>query len=110
MKILQSRSFERKVKKFGKQEKKVLDKQILKIAENPSVGIEKKGDLRGVYVHKFKIRSIQYLLSYRLIRDDLELIMMGPHENYYRDLKTTSKQDKIVKENYCGTTYRNSSM
>jgi hypothetical protein len=37
MTILQSGSFERKVKKFGKQEKKALDKQILKIAENPSV-------------------------------------------------------------------------
>ena len=91
MKILQSRSFEQKVKKFGKQEKKVLDKQILKIVENSSVGIEKKGDLRGAYVHKFKIRSIQYLLSYRLIRDDLELIMIGPHENYYRDLKNYLK-------------------
>ncbi|MCJ7542139.1 MAG: type II toxin-antitoxin system RelE/ParE family toxin [Desulfobacterales bacterium] len=91
MKILQSRSFEQKVKKFGKQEKKVLDKQILKIAENPSVGIEKRGDLRGVYVHKFKIRSTQYLLSYRLIRDDLELIIIGPHENYYRDLKNYLK-------------------
>ena len=91
MKILQSRSFEQKVKKFGKQEKKVLDKQILKIAENPSTGIEKKGDLSGVYVHKFKIRSIQYLLSYRLLRDDLELIMIGPHENYYRDLKNYLK-------------------
>ena len=91
MKILQSRSFEQKVKKFGKQEKKVLDKQILKIAENPSVGIEKRGDLRGIYVHKFKIRSTQYLLSYRLIRDDLELIMIGPHENYYRDLKNYLK-------------------
>jgi mRNA-degrading endonuclease RelE of RelBE toxin-antitoxin system len=91
MKILQSRSFEQKVKKFGKQEKKVLDKQILKIAENPSVGIEKRGDLRGVYVHKFKIRSTQYLLSYRLIRDDLELIIIGPHENYYRDLKNHLK-------------------
>lgn len=34
MKILQSRSFERKVKKFGKQEKKALDKQILKIASS----------------------------------------------------------------------------
>ncbi|MEA3427994.1 MAG: type II toxin-antitoxin system RelE/ParE family toxin [Thermodesulfobacteriota bacterium] len=42
MKILQSRSFEQKVKKFGKQEKKALDKQILKIAENPSIGAEKK--------------------------------------------------------------------
>jgi mRNA-degrading endonuclease RelE of RelBE toxin-antitoxin system len=91
MKIIQSRSFERKVKKFGKQEKEELDKQILRIAGNPSVGIEKKGDLRGVYVHKFKIRNIQYLLSYRIIRDDLELIMTGPHENYYRDLKNYLK-------------------
>ena len=91
MKILQSRSFKRKVKKFGKQEKKALDKQILIIADNPSMGAEKKGDLRGVYVHKFKIRSIQYLLSYRLIRDNLELIMIGPHENYYRDLKNYLK-------------------
>jgi len=83
MKIIQSRSFDRKVKKFGKQEKKALDKQIQKIAENPSVGAEKKGDLRGVYVHKFKIKNIHYLLSYRFVGDDLELIMVGPHENYY---------------------------
>ena len=91
MKIIQSRSFERKVKKFSKQEKNELDKQILKIAENPSVGTEKKGDLRGVYIHKFKIRRSPYLLSYRPIRDNLELIMIGPHENYYRDLKNYLK-------------------
>ncbi|MEA2108946.1 MAG: type II toxin-antitoxin system RelE/ParE family toxin [Pseudomonadota bacterium] len=91
MKILQSRSFERNVKKFSKQEKKSLDKQVFKIAENPSVGAEKKGDLRGVYVHKFKIKNTQYLLSYRFIESDLELIMIGPHENYYRDLKNYLK-------------------
>ena len=91
MKILQSRSFERKVKKFGEQEKKTLDKQILKIAENPSVGVEKKGDLRGVYVHKIKIKNTQHLLSYRFVGADLELIMIGPHENYYRDLKNYLK-------------------
>jgi len=91
MKILQSRSFERKVKKFSKKEKKILDEQILIITESPSVGAEKKGDLRGVYVYKFKIKTIQYLLSYRFARDDLELIMIGPHENYYRDLKTYLK-------------------
>jgi len=91
MKILQSRSFEQKVKKFGKQEKKTLDKQILKIAENPSVGAEKKGDLCGVYVHKFKIKNTQYLLSYRFVEAALELIMIGPHGNYYRDLKNYLK-------------------
>jgi mRNA interferase RelE/StbE len=91
MKILQSRSFERKVKKFNKQEKSALDKQVSKIAENPSIGTEKKGDLRGVFVHKFKIKTIQYLLAYRFVGDDLELIMIGPHENYYRDLKNYLK-------------------
>jgi len=91
MKILQSRSFKRKVKKFGKIEKKALDKQILKIVETPSIGTEKKGDLRGVYIYKFTVKSTQYLLSYRFIRNDLELIMIGPHENYYRDLKSYLK-------------------
>jgi mRNA interferase RelE/StbE len=92
MKIIQSRSFERKVKKFKKQDKLLLDNQIRAIAEDPSIGEEKKGDLRGVHVHKFKIKTILYLLSYRLMGDNLELIMIGPHENYYRDLKNYLKK------------------
>ncbi len=87
MKIIQSRSFERKVKKFTKPQKKRLDSEIRKIIDNPSIGTEKKGDLRGVFVHKFKINTLQYLLAYRFNKKNLELIMIGPHENYYRDLK-----------------------
>lgn len=45
MKIYQSRSFEKKVKKMSKTEKDLLDQEIRKIAENPSIGEEKKGDL-----------------------------------------------------------------
>lgn len=88
MKIYQSRIFENKVKKFSKQEKIVLDNEVKRITANLFVGEEKKGDLRGVYIHKFKIKTIQYLLSYRMINGGLELIMTGPHENYYRDLKS----------------------
>jgi len=91
MKIYQSRSFEKKIKRFLKKEKNVLDQEIKKIIENPFIGEEKKGDLKGVFVYKFKIETIQYLLSYRMINDDLELIMIGPHENYYRDLKSYLK-------------------
>ena len=87
MRIYQSRSFEKKIKKMSKSEKNSLDREIKKIAEDPGIGEEKKGDLRGVFVHKFKLKSIQYLLSYRKVGGDLELIMIGPHENYYRDLK-----------------------
>ncbi len=88
MKIFQSRIIENKIKKLSKHEKEVLDNEIKKIMEKPFAGEEKKGDLRGVYIHKFKIKTIQYLLSYRIINDGLELIMIGPHENYYRDLKS----------------------
>ncbi len=91
MRIFQSRSFERKVRKFSKVQKKKLDEEINKIVDNPSIGSEKKGDLRGVFVHKFKIHSFQYLLAYRFTRENLELIMIGPHENYYRDLKSYLK-------------------
>jgi len=91
MKIYQSRLFEKKVKKLPKQEKKILDQEINKIANNPSIGDEKKGDLRGIFVHKFKVKTMMYLLAYRIIENNLELIMIGPHENYYRDLKNYLK-------------------
>jgi len=91
MKVIQSRSFEKKVKRFRKQDKKILDKQIQRILDNSAIGQEEKGDLRGVFIHKFKIQTIQYLLSYRFVGDALELIMIGAHENYYKDLKTYLK-------------------
>ena len=87
MKMYQSRLFEKKVKKMSKTEKDILDKEINKIVEDSGIGEEKKGDLRGVFVYKFKIKTTQYLLAYRKVERDLELIMLGPHENYYRDLK-----------------------
>jgi mRNA-degrading endonuclease RelE of RelBE toxin-antitoxin system len=87
MKIYQSRSFEKKVKKMSKSEKDVLDREVRVISENLNIGEEKKGDLRGIFVHKFKLKATQCLLAYRKVGEDLELVMIGPHENYYRDLK-----------------------
>ena len=86
MKVLQSASFKKRVRRFHKQDKRTLDRQIRKILKDPTMGQEKRGDLKGVFVHKFKIHATQYLLSYRFVGGDLALIMIGPHENYYRDL------------------------
>jgi len=86
MQVLQSASFRKKVRRFHKQEKRILDNQVRRILRDPSIGQEKKGDLKGVFVHKFKMHATQQLLAYRLVADNLELIMIGPHENYYRDL------------------------
>ena len=91
MKIYQSRLFEKKVKKMSKAEKYALDREVRNIAENPNVDEEKKGDLKGVFVHKFKLKTNLYLLAYRKTGLDLELIMIGSHENYYRDLKSYLK-------------------
>jgi mRNA-degrading endonuclease RelE of RelBE toxin-antitoxin system len=87
MKIYQSRSLEKKVKKMSKTEKDTLDREVQKIAKDPGLGQEKKGDLKGVFVHKFKLKTTQYLLAYRKVGSDLELVMIGSHENYYRNLK-----------------------
>lgn len=92
MKIYQSLSFARKIKKLTPKEKVELDNEIRKIIQNPSIGQEKKGDLKGIFVHKFKIKTTQFLLAYRLVSDDLELIMIGVHENYYKDLKLYLKK------------------
>lgn len=92
MKIYQSKSFEKKVKKFSKSDKAILDREIKKVIKNPSIGEEKKGDLKSIFVHKFKFKSTQQLLAYRFLNEEtLELVKIGPHENYYRDLKSHLK-------------------
>ncbi len=86
MKIIQSPLFYRTAKKFKKNEKKILDNQIKRISDNPEIGVQKKGALKDIFIHKFKIKTLQYLLAYRKNPELIELIMIGPHENYYRDL------------------------
>lgn len=63
-----------------------LDFEIKKIVENPLIGQEKKGNLGGVRVHKFNIDKQLFLIAYEVEVNILKLIMIGSHENYYRDL------------------------
>ena len=91
MRVFQSSSFAKTVKKLEKNQKLELDTEIQKIVQDPTMGSEKKGDLRGIFVHKFKLQNTLHLLSYRMLGEDMELIMIGSHENYYRDLKSYLK-------------------
>jgi len=59
---------------------------------NPDIGEQKKGDLKMVYVYKFRIDNILFLLAYNYSPENLKLIMFGPHENYFRDLKIYLKK------------------
>lgn len=91
MLIVQSRIFENKVKKFSGIQKAQLDNAIKEILKSPFVGERKKGDLGNVYIYKFRIVNKIYLLAYIISDERLELLMIGPHENYYKDLKNYLK-------------------
>lgn len=86
-KISQTPWFVRVVKKLKKNEKAVLDEQVKKIVADPEIGILKKGNLSGIRVHKFKIKKQEQLLAYNESEEEILLIMLGTHENYYRDLQ-----------------------
>ncbi len=89
MKVLQTPTFARQIKKINKNQKKDLDVAIEKIVRDPHIGVAKKGDLCGVQVYKFKMVNQLTLLAYEFDEDDelLFLLSVGPHENFYRDLK-----------------------
>ena len=88
-------SFDRHVKKLHSKDKKVLDEAVMKVAKDPFIGEEKRGDLAGVFVHKFKLNKQETLLAYQLQPDknkpnEIVLLSVGPHENFYTQLKRAS--------------------
>ncbi|MCX6347614.1 MAG: type II toxin-antitoxin system RelE/ParE family toxin [Actinobacteria bacterium] len=83
---MQSPLFQKQKKKLYKEQIKILDLEIKKIAQSPEIGQEKRGDLKGVRVHKFHISKQLFLLAYEAEADILSLITVSSHENYYKNL------------------------
>ncbi|HGO6769318.1 TPA: type II toxin-antitoxin system RelE/ParE family toxin [Legionella pneumophila] len=72
-----------------KQQKILLDEEIKKLIKNPTLGECKKGDLDFLRVHKFKFSNQEILLGYVYEENELilTLLILGVHENFYRDIK-----------------------
>lgn len=89
LKVKQSSSFKKAIKKLPKQHKLCLDDEIKKIMQDPFLGERKKGDLDFLRVHKFKISNQEVLLGYMYEEEQLilTLLKLGSHENFYRDIK-----------------------
>jgi len=88
MRILVTPTFERAVKKLHKQQKADLDTAVRAVVADVEIGEAKVGDLAGVRVYKFRLANQLCLLSYRVLDEEtLKLLTVGPHENFYRDLK-----------------------
>ncbi len=89
LRILQTPSFKKTVKKLKANQKADLDQAVRYLASEPLAGESKKGDLAFLRVHKFKMAGQLTLLGYSYEEDCLvlELIALGSHENFYHDVK-----------------------
>ena len=87
--VKQTRRFARQYKKLHDNIAADVDKAVEAVADTPTIGERKKGDLADLLVFKFRSQGQLYLLGYTL-DDQLRLVYLeavGPHENFYRDLK-----------------------
>lgn len=85
--INQTPTFARRYKKLQQNIKKELNVAIREIVDSPEIGVLKKGELKEFRIHKSKINSTEYLIAYRIVSDTIQLVDLGTHENFYRDLK-----------------------
>jgi hypothetical protein len=85
--VLQMPAFKRVYKKLAAGHQALVDDAVRAIVANPEIGEAKKGDLAGVYIHKFPLHRRQMLLAYEWNPKTRVLLLLGSHENFYRDLK-----------------------
>ena len=65
---------------------------VEEILADPEAGQLKKGDLNGFRVHKFTMGRQLTLMAYKVENDSLVLYQVGPHENFYKNLKKYLKE------------------
>ena len=89
MRLVQYPAFIKTVKKLHANAKQDLDEALKELMKNPLAGELKKGDLSGIRVYKFNMVHQLTLLAYVYdeSNENLTLLALGPHENFYRDLK-----------------------
>lgn len=87
VRVVQSAMFKRAYKRLHPNQRADVDDAVADIVRDPSIGEAKKGDLAGVFVHKFKSNGQLTLLGYEYDPGTRLLLLLGSHENFYRDLK-----------------------
>lgn len=85
--VRQTNVFLRAYKKLHDNQKDAVDQAVADVVQDPAIGDAKKGDLAGVYVYKFDCVNQMFLLAYEFDPDTQTLLLVGTHENFYRNLK-----------------------
>jgi mRNA interferase RelE/StbE len=87
--VRQTRRFARQYKKLHDNVAADVDDAVAVVAADPVVGEQKRGDLADLRVYRFRSKGQLFLLGYT-VDDGLRLVYLeaiGPHENFYRDMK-----------------------
>ena len=87
IRVIQASGFLRAYKRLHNNQKDAVDAAIAIIVLEPEAGQAKKGDLAGVFVYKFDCVNQVYLLAYEYDPQTRVLLLVGAHENFYRNLK-----------------------
>lgn len=87
MKVVMTNAFKKSAKKLLRNQVVLVEEAIDDIVKNPDVGELKKGDLADIRVHRFHMYQQLMLLAYCYSEQELVLLSLGTHENFYRDLK-----------------------
>jgi mRNA-degrading endonuclease RelE of RelBE toxin-antitoxin system len=87
--VLQTPTLKKAVQKLHKNQKADLDNAIKELIKDPLLEQQKKGDLSFLRVYKFEMvkQLISLGYSYKDGTVTVELMALGSHENFYRDLK-----------------------
>ena len=85
--VEQSAMFRRVYKKLHSNQQADVDDAVAEIVENPTIGEPKIGVLAGIFIHKFKCNGQLTLLAYKYDPKTRFLLLLGSHENFYRNLK-----------------------
>jgi hypothetical protein len=88
------KAFAQFVKKASKPLQLTIEMRIAEVCSNPRIGLQKHGDLQGVFVYKFRFNTQEYLMAYQFNHFAgvtevtwIEFSKIGPHENFYTQLK-----------------------
>ncbi len=93
MNALYKLAFRKFVKKQKRAFQLAIEDEIYEVIKTPRSGEQKKGDLAGLRVHKFKFHGQEYLVAYSIEARDVVFYMIGTHENFYRELKSYLKEE-----------------
>ena len=97
--------FKQFVKKAHRPLRLAIEDEVDRVCNNPAIGEPKKGDLAGIFVHKFRFNRQEYLIAYlpptaEQVGDAslveflvIDFYKVGSHENFYDELKRYLREE-----------------